>query len=352
MIHMDKDFYAKGANLANQHVPHFNKFYRGYVLDVLDHYNNGRVKVYIPELMAINPKIKPNKDGIWVNPVTHMEGQHLPTYKNFWVLVYFEDNDPNRGFYLGAIHLNDWPLLELRKESKRKYSESYINAFPDKSKTLPPEKNKKKIELAACDYVMLRTPRRAHFITAEDHKENKFIEARTGDKIYFTMHDTKIYAELRTKGQNCLVMVDKGKWAIGKFNPETFITLATPKNIHLTFKEERDLSVYAHKSSSTIFMDGKAKTHAFVYQMGSVPRDKYNNLKLPYPNNEYDVWYQFRYEMNDQKYQQLLQKVESMAKTGQGFSILGKTKKTRMHAYSAEVICDGNSGFVHLNPRS
>lgn len=107
-------------------------FYRASVIDNADPEKQGRVKVWIPDLM---PEIEKN-NGLWALPANNPVGgrnnesgysEHyfmgtcLIPKKGSWVWVFFEGGDPNRPFYFGALDLQNTKVLPENQLGKKYY---------------------------------------------------------------------------------------------------------------------------------------------------------------------------------------------------------------------------------------
>ena len=104
-------------------------FYRAQVVINEDPTAKARVKVWIPDLMPLVPKTS----GLWAvpanqavggrnleNKTTYYAGQCLIPTVGSYVWIFFENGNPNRPFYMGALNLSNSSALPECRTGKNK----------------------------------------------------------------------------------------------------------------------------------------------------------------------------------------------------------------------------------------
>jgi len=117
------------------------QFYRAKVINNVDTTKTGRVQVYIPDTMHDAPE----SQGLWAYPAncpygggnTSMSGGSanagslmVPTVGQ-WVWVFFENNNPHKPFYLGALYINNKPALAETSQGGQWWNKWVLFRSPD-----------------------------------------------------------------------------------------------------------------------------------------------------------------------------------------------------------------------------
>jgi hypothetical protein len=110
----------------------YSGFYRATVVDNADPEKQGRVKVWVPDIM---PEVEKNQ-GLWANPGNnplggrnkdekdtshHYMGTCYIPKKGSWVWVFFESGNINRPFYFGSLDLQNTKVLPENQLGKNYY---------------------------------------------------------------------------------------------------------------------------------------------------------------------------------------------------------------------------------------
>lgn len=97
------------------------RFFRAKVVDNKDPNNYGRVKVWIPDLMVEHE----DDDGLWARPANcpfgaghkdikdsrrYAGSSYIPPVDH-WVWVFFENDNPNKPYYVSGLYLENQPIL-------------------------------------------------------------------------------------------------------------------------------------------------------------------------------------------------------------------------------------------------
>jgi hypothetical protein len=107
--------------MSNQNNKIYDRIHRAQVVNNKDPLKTGQVMLYIPVIMPEIPKSK----GLWARPANNpvggrnMEGESDHHYmgssyipkKGSWVFCFFEDGNPNRPYYFGALDLENTKVL-------------------------------------------------------------------------------------------------------------------------------------------------------------------------------------------------------------------------------------------------
>ncbi len=145
-------------------------FHRALVLDNNDPKFFGRVKVYIPDIMApINtqppsnsnmpansippnsspPPISPNAPGLWALPANtgfsgsnsqmpteggQFSGSSLIPVVGQWIWIFFENGDLNRPYYIGGLNIKDTPITYENTQGSQPYNKWILFRSPSGKK--------------------------------------------------------------------------------------------------------------------------------------------------------------------------------------------------------------------------
>ena len=118
------------------------RFYRARVVDNKDDKKLGRVRVFIPDLMI---GLDEFSDGIWAYPANSPFGGgntecdpkiadsgslYVPQVKQ-WVWVFFENDNPNRPYYLSALYIENRKVPPETQRGSQWYNKWLLFRSPD-----------------------------------------------------------------------------------------------------------------------------------------------------------------------------------------------------------------------------
>ena len=145
-------------------------FHRALVLDNNDPKFFGRVKVYIPDIMApidtqapsnsnmpansipsnsTPPPVSPNAPGLWSLPANtgfsgsnsqmsneggQFSGSSLIPVVGQWIWIFFENGDLNRPYYIGGLNIKDTPITYENTQGSQPYNKWILFRSPSGKK--------------------------------------------------------------------------------------------------------------------------------------------------------------------------------------------------------------------------
>ena len=226
------------------------RFYRAKVVDNKDPKSMGRVKVWIPDLMS---EIK-DEDGLWARPANcpfgagHKDikdgrryaGSSFIPPKDHWVWVFFENDNPNRPYYVSGLYLENQPILPENTVGKQPWNK----------------------------WVLLRSPKGRSVVISDDPSDARVVI--TGRKqCHYNNPQTAVY---KIKHNQTVFVIDEAGNQKTRPNKDkvhitdyrgNFLRIHTYQNkvfIHATSEHQPgEVYVYTDKAMIKIFDKGLSK---------------------------------------------------------------------------------------------
>ncbi len=197
---------APVLNAAYSNVLEYDKEYEGQVVDRIDAFGIGRVKVNIPELMTSTT------DAIWARPIKQFQGEHIVPALNMWLVIKFMYGDPMNPVFTG--------------HSTKFHDVLSSEGVPKGDVVASPVDNAK---ILADSYSLLLTPQKEHNIRAVDNDKYNYIEVSTGG-------DNSLYMSDSNGGH--IGIVSAAKYAMMISDSSSYIEMVSPKGSSIKIDDQ------------------------------------------------------------------------------------------------------------------
>jgi len=202
----------------------FFGMYRAKVVDNKDPEKKGRVMVWIPDLM---PEV-PEEKGIWARPANNpvggrnMEGEdghfsgtcYIPP-KGSWMWIFFENGNPNRPYYFGALDLENAPTLpENQLGSNYQNKWTIFKSHDGRCIVVSDDPDDARIEITGKKRLLKNPPsgdtdsvytidgnQTTILLDERDGKEKILVRTHTGDFIKLDIQNREIHLFVNSKVQ-------------------------------------------------------------------------------------------------------------------------------------------------------
>jgi len=230
----------------------FPGFYRAKVVDNVDPQMFGRVMVWIPDLM---PKVSEDK-GLWAMPANspisglnkdgdsehHFSGSVMIPPKGCYVWIFFENSNPSRPYYLGALNLQNVKVLpECQVGSNPQKKWVLYKSHSGRTIVISDDPDDERVEITGKKRTLTNAPvgDKDSVYTIDGNQSTFLIDERDGkEKILFRSYKGD-YINFDIENQKLQISISEDIHI--KSNASIYIKAAD--DIH--FKSGSDINLYA-----------------------------------------------------------------------------------------------------------